>query len=100
MRRIRLFVSSSLVGFVLTGWSSWTRAAAIGELAAAARKEGSLVLHARNTKLVPVKDVPRAWEDIVDPKWKDSKLGVADSTHNFTLLAAPDHVVRQKLSTT
>lgn len=47
-----------------------------------------VVLPAYNTKVVASKDVPRSWEDLLDPKWKDGKLGVADATYYFTLFAA------------
>ncbi|HXV78653.1 MAG TPA: extracellular solute-binding protein [Candidatus Binatia bacterium] len=40
-----------------------------------------------NTKLVPAKDVPKTWEDLLDPKWK-GKLGVINSTHHWGRLAA------------
>jgi iron(III) transport system substrate-binding protein len=44
-------------------------------------------LPAYNTKLVPAKDVPKKWEDLLDPKWK-GKLGVINSTHHWGRLAA------------
>lgn len=40
-----------------------------------------------NKKLLPAKDVPKKWEDLLDPKWK-GKLGVINSTHHFARLAA------------
>ncbi len=40
-----------------------------------------------NTKLVPAKDVPKKWEDLLDPKWK-GKIGVINSTHHWGRLAA------------
>lgn len=40
-----------------------------------------------NSKLVAAKDVPRRWEDLLDPKWK-GKIGVINSTHHFGRLAA------------
>lgn len=46
-----------------------------------------LVLPAYNTKVVATKDVPRSWEDLLDPKWKDGKLGVSDATYYFALFA-------------
>ena len=44
-------------------------------------------LPAYNTKLLPAKDVPKTWEDLLDPKWK-GKIGVINSTHHFGRLAA------------
>jgi len=44
-------------------------------------------LPAYNTKLLPAKDVPKKWEDLLDPKWK-GKLGVINSTHHWGRLAA------------
>jgi iron(III) transport system substrate-binding protein len=40
-----------------------------------------------NTKLVAAKDVPKKWEDLLDPKWK-GKIGVINSTHHWGRLAA------------
>jgi iron(III) transport system substrate-binding protein len=44
-------------------------------------------LPAYNTKLLPPKDVPKTWEDLLDPKWK-GKIGVINSTHHWGRLAA------------
>ena len=44
-------------------------------------------LPAYNNKLLPAKDVPKKWEDLLDPKWK-GKLGVINSTHHWGRLAA------------
>jgi iron(III) transport system substrate-binding protein len=44
-------------------------------------------LPAYNKKILPAKDVPRRWEDLLDPKWK-GKLGVINSTHHWGRLAA------------
>jgi iron(III) transport system substrate-binding protein len=30
-------------------------------------------------------DAPRTWEALLDPKWKDGKLGVSDATYYFAL---------------
>jgi iron(III) transport system substrate-binding protein len=45
-------------------------------------------LPAYNTKLVAAKDVPKKWDDLLDPKWKGGKLGVIHSTHLWARLAA------------
>ncbi len=44
------------------------------------------VLPAYNNKLVAAKDVPKSWEDLLDPKWK-GKLGVTNATHHQARLA-------------
>jgi iron(III) transport system substrate-binding protein len=44
-------------------------------------------LPAYNKKTMPAKDVPKKWEDLLDPKWK-GKLGVINSTHHWGRLAA------------
>jgi iron(III) transport system substrate-binding protein len=44
-------------------------------------------LPAYNTKLLPAKDVPKTWEELLDPKWK-GKIGVINSTHHWGRLAA------------
>lgn len=44
-------------------------------------------LPAYNKKILPAKDVPKKWEDLLDPKWK-GKLGVINSTHHWGRLAA------------
>lgn len=46
------------------------------------------VLPAYNKKILPSKDVPKRWEDLLDPKWKGGKLGVINSTHHWARLAA------------
>jgi iron(III) transport system substrate-binding protein len=47
-----------------------------------------MILPAYNKKILPVKDVPRKWDDLLDPKWKDGKLGALSSTHHWARLAA------------
>ena len=42
---------------------------------------------AYEAKLLPAKDVPKRWEDLLDPKWK-GKIGVINSTHHWGRLAA------------
>jgi len=44
-------------------------------------------LPAYNKKTLPAKDVPKRWEDLLDPKWQ-GKLGVINSTHHWGRLAA------------
>ncbi len=44
-------------------------------------------LPAYNKKILPAKDVPRKWEELLDAKWK-GKLGVINSTHHWGRLAA------------
>ena len=46
------------------------------------------VLPAYNYKALPAKDVPKGWEDLLDPKWKGGKLGVSTATHHLSRLAA------------
>ncbi len=46
-----------------------------------------ITLPAYNTKTVAAKDVPKTWEDLLDTKWKDGKLGIFDARY-FALLAA------------
>ena len=40
-----------------------------------------------NKKILPAKDVPKKWEDLLDPKWQGGKLGVINSTHHWARLA-------------
>jgi iron(III) transport system substrate-binding protein len=46
-----------------------------------------IVLPAYNKKTVAAEDVPKNWEDLLDPKWKGDKLGVSTATHHFARLA-------------
>ncbi len=46
-----------------------------------------VVLPAYNTKLVPSKNAPQRWEDLLDPKW-GGKLGMPNTTHHLARLAA------------
>ena len=46
-----------------------------------------LVLPAYNKKTLPSQDVPKKWEDLLDPKWKGGKLGVSVATHHLSRLA-------------
>jgi iron(III) transport system substrate-binding protein len=45
------------------------------------------VLPAYNKQLVPANDVPKSWDDLLNPKWK-GKLGVSSATHHMARLAA------------
>jgi iron(III) transport system substrate-binding protein len=45
------------------------------------------VLPAYNKKILPAKDVPKSWEDLLDPKWKGGKLAINVATHHFARLA-------------
>jgi iron(III) transport system substrate-binding protein len=45
------------------------------------------VLPAYNKTILPVRDVPKRWEDLLDPKWKGGKLGVSTATHHLSRLA-------------
>ncbi|HZD39688.1 MAG TPA: ABC transporter substrate-binding protein [Terriglobales bacterium] len=46
------------------------------------------ILPAYNTKILPAKDVPKTWEDLLEPKWKGGKIGVNTATHHFARLAS------------
>jgi ABC-type Fe3+ transport system substrate-binding protein len=49
------------------------------------------------------KDVPKKWEDLLDPEWKDGKLGVISSTHHWgsagsrSIERRKDHGLYQKI---
>lgn len=45
-----------------------------------------IVLPAYNTKLVQPADVPKSWDDILDPKWA-GKIGVSTATHHWGRLS-------------
>ena len=44
-------------------------------------------LPAYNKQLVLAKDVPKSWQDLLDPKWKGGKLGMTTATHHIARLA-------------
>jgi iron(III) transport system substrate-binding protein len=44
-------------------------------------------LPAYNSKLLAARDIPKRWEDLLDPKWKGGKLGVTVATHHLARLA-------------
>ncbi len=46
------------------------------------------VYPAYNSKVLPPQDVPKRWEDLLDPKWKGGKLGMSTTTHHLARLAA------------
>ena len=45
------------------------------------------ILPAYNKKILPPQDVPKSWEDLLDPKWKGGKLGMGTATHHLARLA-------------
>ncbi len=45
------------------------------------------VLSAYNKKIRPPQDVPKKWEDLLDPKWQGGKLGMGTATHHLARLA-------------
>ncbi len=45
------------------------------------------VLPAYNKKLLPARDVPKSWDDLLDPKWKGGKLGMGTAVHHLARLA-------------
>lgn len=46
-----------------------------------------IVLPAYNTKILPAKDVPKTWFDLLKPEFKDGKIGVNTATHHYARLA-------------
>lgn len=46
-----------------------------------------IVMPAYNTKTMTAGDVPKTWEDLLDPKWGDGKLGMSTATHHLSRLA-------------
>ncbi len=46
------------------------------------------VYPAYNKNILPAKDVPKKWEDLLDPKWKGGKMGMSTTTHHLARLAA------------
>jgi iron(III) transport system substrate-binding protein len=45
------------------------------------------VFPAYNKTILRPQDVPKRWEDLLDPKWKSGKLGVSTATHHLSRLA-------------
>jgi iron(III) transport system substrate-binding protein len=46
------------------------------------------VYPAYNKNNLPAQDVPKKWEDLLDPKWKGGKMGMSTTTHHLARLAA------------
>ena len=44
-------------------------------------------LPAYNKKVLPARDAPKSWEDLLDPKWKGGKLGISNAVHHLARLA-------------
>jgi len=44
-------------------------------------------LPAYNKQFVAAKDVPKSWQDLLDPRWKGGKLGMSTATHHIARLA-------------
>jgi len=44
-------------------------------------------LPAYSKQFVTAKDVPKSWQDLLDPKWKGGKLGMSTATHHIARLA-------------
>lgn len=66
-------------------------------------------LPAYNKKLLPAKDVPKSWEDLLDSRWSGGKLGMTSAIHHLARLATGNwgeqkttefvkRLARQKLS--
>jgi iron(III) transport system substrate-binding protein len=47
----------------------------------------AITLPAYNRKILSPKDVPNSWEDLLNAKWQDGKLGVSSATHHLARLA-------------
>lgn len=45
------------------------------------------ILPAYNSKVLALKEAPKAWEDLLDPKWKGGKLGMTTAVHQLARLA-------------
>ena len=45
------------------------------------------VMPAYNRTILPARDVPKRWEDLLDSKWKGGKLGISTATHHLSRLA-------------
>jgi iron(III) transport system substrate-binding protein len=45
------------------------------------------VLPAYNNKVLPPQDVPKSWDDLLNPKWRGGKLGMGTATHHLARLA-------------
>lgn len=47
-----------------------------------------IALPAYNKHTLPANDVPKSWEDVLNPKLKGGRVGVSVATHHFARLAA------------
>jgi iron(III) transport system substrate-binding protein len=45
------------------------------------------ILPAYNKSILPASDVPKRWEDLLNPKWSGGKLGMSTATHHLSRLA-------------
>jgi iron(III) transport system substrate-binding protein len=45
------------------------------------------ILPAYNKAILPAQDVPKRWDDLLNPKWKGGKLGMSTATHHLSRLA-------------
>jgi iron(III) transport system substrate-binding protein len=45
------------------------------------------IMPAYNKNILPAGDVPKRWEDLLNPKWSGGKLGMSTATHHLSRLA-------------
>jgi spermidine/putrescine-binding protein len=50
------------------------------------------ILPASNKNILPASDVPKRWEDLLNPKWRGGKLGMSTATHHLSRLASHSNV--------
>jgi iron(III) transport system substrate-binding protein len=46
-----------------------------------------VALPAYNANFLPANDVPKTWEDLLEPKWKGRKIAASSATHHLARLA-------------